>query len=88
MTWNISTVAAVCVCAAAIYVFFFSFTKFSRFMLRFVLRGTLGLGVLSVFNALAAAYSLCIGLNIYTFAFCGVLGLPGYILLLGTRLLF
>ncbi len=82
------TIAAVVLCAMAIYIFIFSFARLSRFCVRFLLRAGAGLCVLSAFNAAAATYGLCIGLNVYTFSFCGLLGLPGYILLLATQVLF
>ena len=85
---NTYTIAVTLLCAAAIYFFVFSFSKTLRFMLRFVIRSALGIGGIALFNSLAASYSIAIGLNIYTCSLCGLLGLPGYILLLGTRLIF
>ncbi len=84
---NSGTVAAVCILAVAIYFFVFSFSKTFAFVLRFLLRAGLGMCALSAFNLLAAAYGISIGLNAYTFGLCGMLGLPGYILLLGIKLI-
>ncbi len=87
MTWNAYTAFAVGICAVLIYFFVFSFAKAIRFTLRFLLRMALGMGGIAAFNTVAAAYGIVIGLNIYTCTFCGIFGLPGYILLLGTRLI-
>ncbi len=88
MTWNMYTAVFVCICAVFIYFSVFSFTKAIRFLLRFALRTALGMGGIAAFNAAFAAYGISIGLNIYTCGLCGVLGLPGYIFLLGTRLIY
>lgn len=84
---NFTTVAVVCILAVAIYFFVFSFSKTFVFLFRFLFRGGVGMCVLSAFNLIAAAYGICIGLNVYTFGFCGALGLPGYILLVGLKLI-
>lgn len=88
MSVNLYTVFAVCILAAAIYFFVFSFSKAMRYLLRFLLRTALGIGGIAAFNTAFAAYGISIGLNIYTCGLCGVLGLPGYIFLLGTRLIY
>ncbi len=87
MTVHIYTALAVAVVAALIYLFVFFFSHIFRFLLRFVFRMACGIGVLSVFNMLAAAYGICVGLNVYTCGLCGLFGLPGYILLMGMRLI-
>lgn len=84
MSMHIYAALAVVVVAVLIYLFLFFFSHVFRFMLRFLFRMTCGIGVLSVFNMLATAYGVCVGLNIYTCSLCGLLGLPGYILLMGT----
>ncbi len=82
-----STIAAVCILAVAIYFFVFSFSKTFGYIVRFLFRAGLGMCALSAFNLVAVSYGICIGLNVYTFGFCGILGLPGYILLLGLKLI-
>ena len=87
MTVHIYTVIAVAAVAVLLYFCIFFFSHIFRYILRFVLRMACGIGVLSLFNMLAAAYGICVGLNIYTGSLCGLLGLPGCILLMGMRLI-
>lgn len=88
MEWNIYTILAVIAVGTSIYFFIFSFAKVFKLLVRFLLKTALGACGILAFNYIASAYSLSIGLNAYTCSLCGVLGLPGYILMVGTRLLF
>ena len=88
MTWNVYTLVATCLCAGAIYAFMVSFSRSVRALIRFVFRMLLGVGGIAAFNGIAAVYSLYVGINLYTCLTCGLFGLPGCILLVGTRLLF
>ena len=85
MSMHIYAAIAVVVVAVMVYLFLFFFSHIFRFALRFLFRMMCGIGVLSAFNLIAATYGVCVGLNIYTCSLCGLLGLPGYILLIGTR---
>lgn len=52
------------------------------FLLKLVLRGVLGLGVLAVFNFVGGWIGLSLPLNPVTGLACGVLGVPGLATLL------
>jgi len=88
MTRNLYTVLAVVLCTAAIYCFLVSFSRSVRALIRFVLRACIGVSGLAVFNSVLSVYSISVGINVYTTLLCGLFGLPGYLLLVGTRFLF
>ena len=58
-------------------------------MLRFLVRGLLGSFFITVFSSLAAVVGIIlpVGVNIMTFLSCGLLGIPGIILIYGLCLI-
>ena len=52
------------------------------------LRGLAGLAAVYALNFAAAPFGLAVGLNVFTAAVLGLLGLPGLVTLYATRLLF
>ena len=72
--------------AIAIYLIIFFFSSIVKLILRFGLKAAAGALGIAAFNyAFAGAY---ISLNLITCGVCGILGIPGFLLLIGVRILY
>ena len=62
------------------------FAKPFKFILRLLLNSVLGIALIMLINSFSAQTSLFIGINPVTAAVCGLLGIPGVLLLVLIKL--
>lgn len=72
--------------AVAIYLIVFFFSSIIKQVFRFGIKTAVGILGLAAFNYTFAAS--CISINLFTCGLCGIFGIPGLLLLIGTKLLY
>ncbi len=88
MPLNYTAVIVFLIALVALYILMWVFVKPVKLMLKLVLHAALGCGALWVYNLLAGSIGMSIGINLYTALTCGILGVPGFILLVILRFFF
>lgn len=69
-----------------LYVLMWIFVRPMKILLKALAKGAVGCGALYLFNSIFAYTGFYIGVNWVTAAVCGVLGVNGFLLMLGLQL--
>lgn len=88
MDWNYGMVAAYITGFIVLYVLMWVFIRPVRVALKIFINSLLGCLSMTVFNYIGAIYGITIGVNFWTAITCGLLGIPGFILILFTKWLY
>jgi len=82
MNWDYGMVAMFVLGFVVLYILMWIFIKPVKLMLRLVLNSVIGALLLIGFNYIGGTWSCTVPVNIYTALTCGLLGIPGFVLLL------
>ena len=82
MDWNYGVIALFVLGFVAIYIIMWIFIKPVKIVLRLILNSVAGALALIIFNYVGSLWGISLGVNIFTAAVCGILGIPGFVLLL------
>jgi len=85
---NMGEIAAYCIAALLLLLLFRIFYKPLKGVFVLLFQSVIGGAGLYIFNLIIAQTGFVIGVNIVTASICGLLGLPGFILLFLGKLLF
>ncbi len=85
MTWNFTTIALLIVGFAVLYLLVWIFIKPVKFLLKIAANSAVGSLFLILFNYAGSLFGLSIGVNLYSALVCGLLGVPGFLLLLCSK---
>lgn len=82
MAWDYGMIAMVVLGFIILYVLMWIFIKPVKIALRLIANSIIGALLLMIFNYIGGLWGLTIGVNIFTALTCGILGVPGFLLLL------
>ncbi len=89
MNLNYTAVGICVIGLILLYAFVWVFIKPIKFLLKILLNSAIGLSVLALFNFMAPSLNMAvIGINTYTASVCGLLGVPGYLMLIAIRAIY
>ena len=87
MPLNYTIVAVFAAALFAIYIIMWIFIKPIKYLLKAGINGVLGILALYGCNMLTGAMGFAIGVNTYTALTCAFLGIPGFLLILATKMM-
>ena len=82
---NFSVILGAIAVIVGIYVVMWIFMRPVKVGFKILVNGLVGAALLIAFNYIGAGFNMSIGVNIYTALVCGLLGLPGFLMLLVLR---
>ncbi len=85
MQISLSTVALLFFGFAALYILVWIFIKPVKFLLKMIANSTLGALCLILFNYVGSLFGITLGVNLYSSAICGLLGVPGFLMLICSK---
>lgn len=88
MSLNYTTLALFTLGLFAIYIIMWVFVKPIKFLIKSAVSGAIGTLALWGCNLLTASMGFTIGINIYTALICAFLGIPGFLLILISKMVF
>lgn len=86
MNVNFTSVALVILGFAVIYLLIWIFIKPVKFVLKIVANSAIGSLCLILFNYAGTLFGISLGVNVYSSLICGILGIPGFLLLVAGKL--
>lgn len=88
MTWDYGMIALAVLGFIILYILMWVFIKPVKIALRLIVNSVIGALLLIIFNYIGGLWGFTIGVNVFTALTCGVLGIPGFLLLLVLKLFF
>ncbi len=88
MNWDYGMVAWLILGFALLYILMWLFIKPVKIALKLIVNSLIGALLLVVFNYIGGIWGITIGVNLFTALTCGILGIPGFLLLLLLKWLF
>lgn len=82
MNWDYGMVALFVLGFVVLYILMWLFIKPVKIALRLIVNSLIGALMLIIFNYIGGIWGVSIGVNVFTALTCGILGIPGFILLL------
>lgn len=82
MNWDYGMVALFVLGFVVLYILMWIFIKPVKVALKLIANSVIGALLLMLFNYIGGIWGASIGVNVYTALICGILGVPGFILLL------
>lgn len=82
MSADFTSVSMLIVCFAIIYLFIWVFIKPIKLIFKILANSIIGSAVLILFNYAGTFFSISLGVNVYSSLICGILGIPGLIMLI------
>ena len=79
-------IALILAALIAVYLILCAFAKPVGALLKIMIKGAVGCGAIYAMNMLLAPMGFFIGINPVTYAVCGVLGISGFLALIGIQL--
>ena len=70
-----------------LYIFVWIFIKPVKFILKIAANSVVGALCLAAFNYVGSIFGLTLGINLYSSVLCGILGVPGFLMLLCSKML-
>jgi len=82
MNWDYGMAALFVAGFVVLYILMWTFIKPVKLMLKVLLNSVIGTLLLVLFNTIGSVWAFSVPVNIYTALTCGILGVPGFILIL------
>ena len=86
MSVNMSVIALFILGFAILYILVWFFMKPVKFVLKLAANSVIGSLSLILFNYAGSLFNMSLGVNIYSSVVCGLLGIPGFLLLLCSKI--
>ncbi len=87
METNLATIGLIILGFAALYILVWIFIKPVKFILKLVANSTIGALSLVLFNYIGSLFGISLGVNLYSSIICGILGVPGFLMLIFSKML-
>lgn len=85
MTWDYSSIGLLIVGIIVAILLIWLFIKPVKFILKILANSVAGVFFLILFNYAGSLWNIQIGVNAFTALICGILGFPGFLLLLAVK---
>ncbi len=85
MQTSLTTAALLFFGFAVLYILVWIFIKPVKFILKIIANSAVGALCLILFNYVGSLFGITLGVNLYSSAICGILGIPGFLMLICSK---